>query len=108
MAENWFIILYFFSCMSQKVELPSLTGHRTKTRKRDEKKVSVLSRVAQRRLSTTDQINMNVLFWDVVKSAASVRLLYSSLHEVTFYRVPETHCHVLLVTLYIAKRSEII
>jgi hypothetical protein len=25
--------------MSQKVELPSLTGHRTKTRKRDEKKV---------------------------------------------------------------------
>ena len=28
-----------FSCMSQKAELPSLTGHRTKTRKRDEKKV---------------------------------------------------------------------
>ena len=25
--------------MSQKAELPSLTGHRTKTRKRDEKKV---------------------------------------------------------------------
>ena len=28
-----------FSCMSQKAELPSLTGHRTKTRKRDEKKI---------------------------------------------------------------------
>merc|ERR1712123_535579 len=27
-------------CMSQKAELPSLTGHRTKTRKRDEKKVN--------------------------------------------------------------------
>ena len=26
--------------MSQKAELPSLTGHRTKTRKRDEKKVN--------------------------------------------------------------------
>ena len=29
-----------FSCMSQKAALPSLTGHRTKTRKRDEKKVN--------------------------------------------------------------------
>ena len=28
--------------MSQKAELPSLTGHRTKTRKRDEKKVTFL------------------------------------------------------------------
>ena len=28
----------FFSCMSQKAQLPSLTGHRLKTRKRDEKK----------------------------------------------------------------------
>merc|ERR1712142_61696 len=27
-------------CMSQKAELPSLTGHRTKTRKRDEKQVN--------------------------------------------------------------------
>merc|ERR1712130_693982 len=27
-------------CMSQKAALPSLTGHRTKTRKRDEKKVN--------------------------------------------------------------------
>ena len=26
--------------MSQKAELPSLTGHRTKTRKRDEKQVN--------------------------------------------------------------------
>jgi len=30
---------YSIFCMSQKAELPSLTGHRTKTRKRDEKKV---------------------------------------------------------------------
>ena len=29
---------FFFSCMSQKAQLPSLTGHRLKTRKRDEKK----------------------------------------------------------------------
>ena len=33
-------IVFYFSCMSQKAELPSLTGHRTKTRKRDEKQVN--------------------------------------------------------------------
>jgi len=37
LSQNYFIFLFF--CMSQKVELPSLTGHRTKTRKRDEKKI---------------------------------------------------------------------
>merc|ERR1711892_651144 len=31
---------FLIFCMSQKAELPSLTGHRTKTRKRDEKKVN--------------------------------------------------------------------
>merc|ERR1712121_276862 len=33
------VLIYYYFCMSQKAELPSLTGHRTKTRKRDEKKV---------------------------------------------------------------------
>ena len=37
---NILIFFIFFSCMSQKAELPSLTGHRTKTRKRDEKQVN--------------------------------------------------------------------
>merc|ERR1712227_1111748 len=32
--------IFLIFCMSQKAELPSLTGHRTKTRKRDEKKVN--------------------------------------------------------------------
>merc|ERR1712223_1648935 len=35
-----FISNFLNFCMSQKAELPSLTGHRTKTRKRDEKKVN--------------------------------------------------------------------
>merc|ERR1712042_134386 len=35
-----FISSFLNFCMSQKAELPSLTGHRTKTRKRDEKKVN--------------------------------------------------------------------
>jgi len=32
--------IFLIFCMSQKAELPSLTGHRTKTRKRDEKQVN--------------------------------------------------------------------
>merc|ERR1712130_1000486 len=43
--KNYSYIFCLFSiflifCMSQKAELPSLTGHRTKTRKRDEKQVN--------------------------------------------------------------------
>ena len=38
-SHNIYFRSCIFSCMSQKAELPSLTGHRTKTRKRDEKKV---------------------------------------------------------------------
>merc|ERR1712102_112962 len=34
------VSIFLNFCMSQKAELPSLTGHRTKTRKRDEKKVN--------------------------------------------------------------------
>merc|ERR1712200_124789 len=37
-SSDFLYFLHFF-CMSQKVELPSLTGHRTKTRKRDDKKI---------------------------------------------------------------------
>merc|ERR1711976_900428 len=35
-----FSSIFLIFCMSQKAELPSLTGHRTKTRKRDEKQVN--------------------------------------------------------------------
>merc|ERR1712001_679409 len=34
------VSIFLNFCMSQKAALPSLTGHRTKTRKRDEKKVN--------------------------------------------------------------------
>merc|ERR1712001_321358 len=34
------VSVFLIICMSQKAELPSLTGHRTKTRKRDEKQVN--------------------------------------------------------------------
>merc|ERR1712051_920456 len=34
------VSIFLLFCMSQKAELPSLTGHRTKTRKRDEKQVN--------------------------------------------------------------------
>ena len=51
--------------------------------------------------SQPDQINMNVFFWYLVKRDASVRyctVAYTG--QVTFYKVPETHSHVYLVTLY--------
>merc|ERR1712038_1094850 len=34
------VLIFLNFCMSQKAALPSLTGHRTKTRKRDEKQVN--------------------------------------------------------------------
>ena len=49
-----------------------------------------------------DQINMAVFFWHLLKSdLASVRYCMYSEYPYTFYKVPETHGHVLLVTLFI-------
>ena len=51
-----------------------------------------------------DQMNMAVYFWYLVKSDLS-NIRHVTAHtyagQVTFYKLPETHGHVELVTLYI-------
>ena len=50
----------------------------------------------------SDQINMAVFFWYLVKSDAIVRnCTVANTEQVTFYKVSEKHDHVNLVTLYV-------